>query len=235
MHPNRAFFGVFTVLLCLPMVSAAPGTSGISGRITFNGRPAKPEIINMSRDPSCAKSDSRPAITEEALTGPGGALPNVVVYVSSGAPAENAVPDLPKTLDQKGCRYMPHVLAVQANQELQVVNEDHTAHNIHPIPKVNREWNKIQPPGAPPLKETFGREEFIPVKCNIHPWMHGYIAVLKTSRYAVTGNDGTFVLDNLPPGKYTITAWHETYGTQTQEVVISGNDRKTADFVFKRQ
>jgi plastocyanin len=233
MHPNRAFFGVFTVLLCLPMVSAAPGTSGISGRITFNGQPAKPEIINMSRDPSCAKSNSRPAIAEEALTGPGGALPNVVVYVSSGAPAENAVPDQPKTLDQKGCRYMPHVLAVQANQELQVVNEDHTAHNIHPIPKVNREWNKIQPPGAPPLKETFGREEFIPVKCNIHPWMHGYIAVLKTSRYAVTGNDGAFVLDNLPPGKYTITAWHETYGTQTQEVVISGNEKKAADFVFK--
>ena len=118
MHPNRAFFGVFTVLLCLPMVSAAPGRSGISGRITLNGQPAKPEIINMSRDPSCGKSNSRPAITEEALTGPGGALANVVVYVSSGAPAENAVPDRPKTLDQKGCRYMPHVLAVQANQEL---------------------------------------------------------------------------------------------------------------------
>lgn len=233
MHPKQALFAAFTALLCLPMISAAPAPSGISGRVIFNGQPAKPQVINMSSEPSCAKSYSRLPTTEDALTGQGGTLPNVVVYISSGAPPENAVPNQPKTLDQKGCRYMPHVLAMQANQEFQVVNEDHTAHNIHPIPRANREWNIAQPPGAPPLKETFGREEFIPVKCNIHPWMHGYIAVLKTSRYAVTGNDGAFVLDNLPPGKYTITAWHETYGTQTQEVVIGINERKTADFVFK--
>jgi plastocyanin len=235
MHPKRTFFAVFTILLCLPLASAAPGTAEVSGRVTFDGQPARPKIINMSSDPNCAKLYSHSPTSEDVVVGSGGTLSNVVVYLSSGdAPPENtAVPGMPKTLDQKGCRYAPHVLAVQTNQELQVINDDHTVHNIHPLPKENREWNKAQPPGAPPLTEAFGRPEFIPVKCNIHPWMHGYIAVLKTPRYSVTSSDGAFALENLPPGKYTVTAWHEAYGTQTQEIVINGNEKKTLDFVFK--
>jgi plastocyanin len=233
MHSKNMLLAAFAALLCLSMVSAAPGTSEVSGKITLNGQPAKPKIINMSSEPSCGKLYSQPPTTEDVVTGTEGALANVVVYISSSAVPENAASSQPETLEQKGCRYTPHVLAVQTNQEMEVVNSDHASHNIHPLPKVNREWNKAQPPGAPPLSERFAREEFIPVKCNIHPWMHAYIAVLQTSRYAVTGKDGAFALNNLPPGKYTITAWHETYGTQTQEVVIDGSERKTVNFAFK--
>lgn len=232
MPSKNTFLTAFAALLCLPMVSAAPGASGLSGKVTLNGQPAKPKIINMSSEPSCAKLYSQPPTTEDVVAGTEDALANVVVYVSSSTAPENPVSSQPKTLDQKGCRYAPHVLAVQTNQEMQVVNADNVSHNIHPVPKVNREWNQAQPPGAPPLTERFAREEFIPVKCNIHPWMHAYIAVLRTSRYVVTGKDGAFALNNLPPGTYTITAWHETYGTQTQEVVIDGSERKTVNFAF---
>jgi hypothetical protein len=99
--------------------------------------------------------------------------------------------------------------------------------------KVNHEWNKSQPPGTPPFSEKFDKPEFIPVKCNIHPWMHSSFAVLKNSHYAVSSGDGGFTLPNLPPGKYTVTAWHESYGEQTQDVTVSGSETKTINFVFK--
>ena len=134
---------------------------------------------------------------------------------------------------QKGCRYIPHLLAFQVNQELKITNEDQTVHNVHPQPKRNREWNKSQPPGAPPIRESYEQAEFIPVKCNVHPWMHGTFAVMPNSHYAVTGPGGSFSLPNLPPGKYTITAWHESYGEQSQQVTITGSETHTLNFVFK--
>jgi plastocyanin len=155
------------------------------------------------------------------------------VYVSAGAPDETTPPSQPVKFDQKGCQYIPHVLAFQVNQTLEIANDDQTSHNIHPLPKTNREWNKSQPAGTPPISEKYDKPEFIPVKCNIHPWMHGNFAVLKNSHYAVTQGEGSFTLRSLPPGKYTITAWHESYGDQTQEVTISGTETKTVNFVFK--
>jgi hypothetical protein len=98
---------------------------------------------------------------------------------------------------------------------------------------LNREWNKSQPPGTPPISEKYDKAEFIPVKCNIHPWMHGNFVVLKNSHYAVSSDSGAFTLPNLPPGKYTISAWQESYGEQTQEVTISGSETKAITFVFK--
>ena len=119
------------------------------------------------------------------------------------------------------------------DQEVRVINEDATTHNIHPLPTINREWNKAQPPGTPPLQETFAREEFISVKCNIHSWMHSYFVVLKTPYYFVSNENGAFTLERLPPGKYTLTAWHEVYGKQSQEVIISGDETQAVNFTFK--
>jgi hypothetical protein len=114
-----------------------------------------------------------------------------------------------------------------------VKNDDSTLHNIHPLPQNNREWNKAEAPGVA-VEETFSREEVaIPVKCNVHPWMKGYIAVFKHPYFAVTGKGGSFDLKNLPPGTYTLTAWHEKLGTATQKVTVGGAETKSVEFVFK--
>ena len=209
-----------------------PAGGTISGKVTYEGTPAKMKPIDMSKEPSCAKMYTTPPLAETVVTGAGNSLENVVVYVSAGA-LDDAAPSTAAVFTQKGCRYIPHVLAFQVNQEIKIANEDQTSHNIHPLPKLNREWNKSQPPGTPPITEKYDKHEIFPVKCNVHPWMHGNFAVLKNSHFAVTGDGGAFSLANLPPGKYTITAWHESYGEQTQDVTISGSESKTISFVFK--
>ena len=211
---------------------AGPSGGTISGKVTYEGTPAKMKPIDMSKEPSCAKMYATPPLAQTVETGAGNTLADVVVYVSAGAP-DDATPSSAAVFTQKGCRYIPHTLAFQVNQELKITNEDQTSHNIHPLPKLNREWNKSQPPGSPPITEKYDKAEFIPVKCNIHPWMHGNFAVLKNSHYAVSSDSGEFSLANLPPGKYTITAWQESYGEQTQDVTISGAETKTITFVFK--
>jgi len=134
-------------------------------------------------------------------------------------------------LDQKGCVYTPHVVGVMANQEVHIANSDQTTHNIHPVPKINREWNESQPPGAGALVKTFAREEMaIPVKCNIHPWMRSYIHVFSHPFFAVTGADGSFQIKGLPPGDYTLVVWHEKYGEVEQKVTVAAKESKTVDF-----
>jgi hypothetical protein len=221
-----------TALVISAIVYARPTGGTISGKVTYEGTPAKAKAIDMSKEPSCAKQHATPVTTEGVVTGPNNTLENVVVYISAGAPDESA-PSQPAKFDQKGCQYIPHVLAFQVNQPLEIVNDDQTSHNIHPRPTVNREWNKSQPPGSPPDIEKYDKPEFIPVKCNIHPWMSGQFAVMKNSHFSISGGDGGFTLPNLPPGKYTVTAWHESYGDQSMEVTIAGSETKTVNFVFK--
>ncbi|SRR5579871_1252284 len=210
------------------------GTASVKGIVKFEGTVPKGKPISMSADPSCAKQHASPVLYREVVTDAKGDLQNVIVYVADGlgdrtfeAPPQAAV------VEQKGCMYEPHVLAVRANQPLHVVNDDPTSHNIHPTPANNREWNKAEPPGTA-LDESFAREEIaIPVKCNVHPWMHGYVAVFKHPFFAVTGADGSFDLSSLPPGTYTIKAWHEKLGTSTQTVTIGANETKEISFVMK--
>lgn len=215
--------------------AAVGGGSGVvTGQIKFDGPLPKAMPIAMRSDPTCASEHPQPVRSEDVVPGQNGTLENVIVFVSQGA--ENRtydVPQAPALMEQKGCLYEPHVLAMRAGQTLRVVNEDKTTHNIHPMPANNREWNRAQTPGQP-IEEKFPREEVsIPVKCNIHPWMHSYIAVFKHPYFAVTGKDGSFELANLPPGEYTIEAWHEKLGTMTQHVKIAQGESKKIDFIFK--
>ena len=234
MRTKHIFISGLVLVAASGVAVAGPKPAGgtISGKVTYEGTPAKMKPIDMSKEPSCAKMYTTPPLAETVVTGAGNSLENVVVYVSAGA-LDDAAPSTAAVFTQKGCRYIPHVLAFQVNQEIKIANEDQTSHNIHPLPKLNREWNKSQPPGTPPITEKYDKHEIFPVKCNVHPWMHGNFAVLKNSHFAVTGDGGAFSLANLPPGKYTITAWHESYGEQTQDVTISGSETKTISFVFK--
>jgi plastocyanin len=207
----------------------------VTGVVKLDGPAPANKPISMAKEPDCMKMHPGGATTEEVVTGSNGTLGNVIVYVSEGLGDRTFdPPSNPVVIDQKGCMYSPHVLAMQANQKIQIVNSDKTSHNIHPLPTNNREWNKSQPPGQPPLEATFAREEIaIPVKCNEHPWMHGYIAVFKHPFFMVTSKDGRFELKNLPPGEYTLSAWHEKLGTMEQKVTVGPKESKTVDFVFK--
>jgi plastocyanin len=229
------------VLMAANLLAGAPAapadapSASLTGTVKVQGIAPKPTRIDMSSDPNCLKAHTSPPTTEDYVVGANGSLQNVVVYISdglTGGPFEP--PAQPAVFEQKGCMYKPHVLALQTNQKLDVVNSDTTTHNIHPSPNNNREWNKTQPHGMP-LEETFAREEIaILVKCNVHPWMKGYIAVFKHPYFAVTDQDGNFDIKNLPAGTYTITAWHEKLGVQTQKVTVGNGQAAKLDFSFKQ-
>ncbi len=212
----------------------APGGATVKGMVKVEGTLSRPKSINMAADPSCSKLHSGPVLTGDVMADSKGGLQNVIVFVSDGLGDRTfAPPSEPAVIEQKGCLYEPHVVALRANQPLQVVNADPTTHNIHPMPVNNREWNRAELPGST-MKEAFSREEIaIPVKCNIHPWMRGYVAVFNHPYFTVTGKDGSFDLSNLPPGTYTLKAWHEKLGTATQQVTVGGNESKSIEFTFK--
>jgi len=239
---SRYVFPAASVLMTIaifPWISrgwANPADAGASlkGTVKFGGTPPKAARIDMSADPLCANAHPAPVSTEEVVVDANGGLANVVIYVSDGLAGRTfQPPHEPAVLEQKGCQYKPHVLALQANQKLSVVNSDETTHNIHPNPNNNREWNMTQPHGMP-LEQSFAREEIaIPVKCNVHPWMKGYIAVLKSPYFAVSDKKGGFEIKDLPPGSYVITAWQEKLGIQTQKVTVGAGESKALNFDFK--
>ena len=190
----------------------------------------------MAADPSCAQQHASPVMGQEVMVDAKGDLQNVVVFVSEGLGDRTFdAPTRPVVVEQKGCMYQPHLVAMRTNQELEVINNDTVAHNLHSVPMNNREWNKSQLPGMH-IEVTFPREEIaIPVKCNVHPWMKSYISVFKHPYFAVTGKSGSFELSNLPPGTYTIQAWHEKLGTATQKITVGPDATQEMEFVFKAQ
>ncbi|HXX13814.1 MAG TPA: carboxypeptidase regulatory-like domain-containing protein [Candidatus Eremiobacteraceae bacterium] len=213
-------------------LGGGPSLGIVSGIVTFKGTPPKRMPLDLTKEPACVQMHASDALLDEAIvTGRGNGLANVVVYIE-GAEGDATAAPAPAVFKQEGCQYHTHVLAVRVGQEIQIVNNDAVSHNIHPLAKANRDWSRIQPAGTPPFSYSYEKEEFIPVKCNIHPWMHGYFAVLKTSHFAVTGEDGVFRLPELPAGKYTINAWHESLGTQSQEITVSAGETAVVYFVF---
>jgi plastocyanin len=216
-----------------PVDAATAGS--VSGAVKFVGAVPKAKTLNMAADAACAGAHSGPVSDLEVVANASGDLANVIVYVKDGL--GNRAFEAPKDgaqLNQEGCMYTPHIVGMMAGQTLSVKNSDKTTHNIHPVPKNNREWNKSQPPGSPNINEVFARDEVaIPVKCNVHPWMKSYIAVFKHPYFAVTDAKGSFEIKNLPPGTYTIEAWHERFGTVSQSVTVGAKEAKTVAFSFK--
>jgi plastocyanin len=174
-------------------------------------------------------------LDEEVIVNANGTLANVFVYIQSGLERKTFAPPAdPATIDQKGCRFEPHVLGMRAGQTLKVLNSDPVSHNIHPMPQTNREWNQGQAPGASPLEREFARPEImIPVKCNVHSWMRSYIGVVEHPYFAVTNSEGTFELKNVPPGEYTIETWQEKLGKQQTKVTLAASATQSLDLSYK--
>ena len=206
----------------------------LNGKVTLDGAAPKVAVIKMNAEPFCLSQHKEPVYSQDVVVDSGNTLENVIVYVKQGQSGSFQAPSQPAQINQKGCMYDPHVVGMMAGQQLQVINSDNTSHNIHPLPKDNREWNESQTPGASPIIKEFARpESAFPVKCNIHPWMKAYIAVFNHPYFSVTGKDGSYTIKNLPPGTYTIEAWQEKLGTTTQQVTIGAKETKTVNFTFK--
>lgn len=195
----------------------------ITGTITLKGTPPKEkEITPLKEDPTCGKLHSEMPTTHFYVVGPNGALADVVVSVQGAKGAAGAAAE-PVTLDQKGCEYVPQILAVQTGQKIVVKNSDPVLHNVHDLPTTagNQEQNKAQMPGGPPLDFSFSKpEDFLKFKCDVHPWMFAWVSVFDHPYFAVSGKDGTFKISNVPAGKYTLKAMHRKAGATTQEIEV---------------
>lgn len=219
-----------------PTAVVDASTAGtIRGTVRLDGPPPQFKAIDMSAEAACVQANPAPVVPPIVVTGAHGALANVVVYVKSGLGSYRFdAPATPVVLDQKGCMYAPRVLAAMVNQPFEVSNEDQTIHNVHPMSRENKAWNKSEPVGDPPIQTTFAKPELaIPIACNIHPWMRAFLFVFAHPYFDITPRSGEFTLKNLPPGTYTIEAWHERFGFQDQTIALGAKESKSIEFVFQ--
>ncbi len=230
MRFGRNLFALATVSALLLSATAVAGT--VTGTVKFEGNAPKLRPLKMDADPGCAKKHSTPQMPEVLALGDGNTMGNIFVYVKgvSGnfpAPSEAAV------LDQKGCKYVPHVMGVMVGQTFLIKNSDGLLHNVHSLPKVNQSFNRAMPAAVTEAEYTFDKEEFMfKIKCDVHPWMGAYVGVMTHPFFDVTGTDGKFEISGVPAGNYEIVAWHEKLGTKTSTVTVGDSDTQTVDFAM---
>jgi plastocyanin len=215
--------------------AAAPADAAtLTGLVKFTGTAPAMPTIPMGADPYCQSQHTQPAKDEEVVVGPGGELANVFVYIKD-VKGNFTAPSQSVTIDQKGCQYHPHVNAIMVGQTLEIKNSDATLHNIHAMPDVNSQFNVGQPVQGMVSTQKFDKPEMKPfrIKCDVHGWMKSFMAVMPHPFFSVSAADGTFKIANLPPGQYTVVAWHEKYGSQEQQVTVGAKESKALSFTFK--
>jgi plastocyanin len=222
------------MLPALALCATAAGAGTITGSVVYEGKVPTLKPLSVAAEPMCSKKHE--TVPNEALVlGPGNTMANVLVRVVSGIPAGKSwpVPKEPVTMDQQGCQYVPHVMGLMVGQAFKVLNSDGVLHNVHALPKVNKQFNMAMPPARKEASETFAKEEgMFTVKCDVHPWMQSFIGVFANPFFAVTKADGAFSIANLDPGTYEIEAWHERLGTQKASVTVGASDTKSVSFKF---
>jgi len=222
----------------LPVSAMAEDNAVIKGKVVFKGdkNNYKREVLKTEKDPNCKKSIEKIGSEDVVLNTKSDPITirNVLVSIKEGlGDRKYDAPKEPAILDQHGCQYSPHVLAVVAGQEVVIRNSDDTNHNIHFQPKANEEFNKTQPKKGMEDKITLKTEAPFHVKCDVHPWMGMHIGVFSHPFFSVTGEEGTYEIKGLPPGKYTVEAWHEKFGTMTTSVEVTSGATTDADFTFE--
>ncbi len=203
-----------------PIVPAGNGI--VEGIVKFNA--PRPKMAMMGGTKDCP-----PVMDESTVVNADGTLKNVVIYVKDGP--NIAADNPPLVIDQKGCQYIPHVLAAHTDQPIDVTSHDPTMHNIDVQATINPPQNFSESFVAATYRISFAKPEFIHIKCDVHQWMSAYLCVFDHPFFAVTADNGKFRISRLPSGSYTLVAWHERYGSLEQSFTVT--DDKPADVTFE--
>jgi len=217
------------------LLAGAASAATISGTIKFEGTAPALKPVTMDADPGCARKHSSAVANEMLVLGTGNTVGNILVRVKSGLPADRKYPTpaQPAVIDQNGCQYKPHVLGLQVGQKLKIKNSDGLLHNVHALPKTNTEFNRAMPATMAEFEHVFDKaEDVFRVKCDVHPWMGSFVAVLAHPFFFVTSPDGAFKIDGLPAGTYELEAWHERLPAKTVSVTVGADEKKTVDFML---
>ncbi len=215
-----------------PVAAPSGGSASINGVALYQNGDTD-AVIAMDADPVCASLHTEEVHTEQIVVDDTGNIANVFVYVKEGLGGDYPAPGDAHLLDQLGCKYTPHVSGMMVGQPLIIRNSDPTLHNVHAMPSVNAEFNSGQPFQGMELEHTFDAAEvMVPFKCDVHPWMASYMAVMEHPFFGVSAGDGTFSIADLPAGDYVLEAWHESLGTKTQSVTVADGESIDVTFDF---
>jgi plastocyanin len=215
-------------------VKPAAGSATIVGKVRYNGEPPKRKAINFGPEKKCHEHHTSPPMEETLVVGPDRGIQWTLVRVAGKVAGNYPPPSKPAVLDQKGCVFTPHVLPVMAGQEVEIRNSDSVLHNVRLEATLNPPFNRNLPKPGDAMTVTFSAAEVgLKIKCDVHFWMGGYIHVLPHPFFAVSGEDGAFTIDKLPPGTHKLEAWHEKLGRQAQEVTVKDGEVTTVEFVFQ--
>ena len=209
-----------------------PAQSGtLKGTVTFSGFIPVPKKIRVT--PECMNHLEKPLVTEEVLV-KNGKLQNAFIWISHGLEGKNfSIPTQEVVVDQKGCRYEPRVIGVQVGQPLTFLNTDPFLHNIHSMARVNESFNvSLTNQNQKVTRKLLKPEIMFRSKCDLHPWMSGFIGVVPHPYFAVTNEEGEVDLSQVPAGIYTVSVWHETLGLKEQKVEISPQKTTQIEFSF---
>ncbi len=219
----------------LPEGKVDPATAGtISGKVLFQGEAPVMPVIDMSSNPNCERQHPTPFRAETVVVNPNKTLRNVYIHIKDGlTPARWAPPAQTAKLDQNGCVYAPHMQGILEGQDLEILNSDPVNHNVHAECQKNPAWNESQAPRAEHKFKKFSNEETIfPFTCSVHPWMRAWIGVSKHPFFAVTGPDGSFRIEGVPPGTYTVEAIHEKLGAKEGKLTVAPSGAATIEFTY---
>jgi plastocyanin len=231
MHKN--LFLALSILLTAGIATSPASAATLTIKTPFEGAAPVAEKIKTDADPKCKLMHADGLASDQVIVNSNNTLKNVLVYAKEGVTGKFETPKEAKKLDQVGCAYTPKIFGIQVGQPLEIVNSDDTLHNVHALPTQSKEFNLGMPIKGMKLKKSFDKPEVpVKIKCEVHPWMSAHVGVFEHPFYGVTGEDGSTVIKDIPAGEYTIEAWHEKYGAQTQKVTVADQDQELT-FQFK--
>lgn len=205
----------------------------VTGQVVLKGSLVQINAVDLGKYPDCAGLVKGKLYPNGLVLGDGNTLGNIFVQIKNAPKGNHPVPKRPVVIEQKNCLYMPYVTGVRVGQEVVFKNSDGILHNVHGLPKVNKGFNIGMPPTVMQASHTFTRPERpFEVKCDVHPWMNGYVAVMTHPYFAVTGSDGKFSIPNLPDGTYELVAWHPKLGTQTFTTTVRDGKSQPVNIQF---